>query len=455
MGMWRWVMGLLALAVLGTLGFWYGPRLLRRVETPIRVGILHSLSGPLEISERSMIDAEKMAIDEINSRGGLLGRRIEAVIADGRSDPKVFAQEARRLIETEKVSVIFGGWSSRSRRAMKPVVETSNHLLFFPSNYEGMDISPNIVCTGPIPNQQVMPAVNWCHETLKANKFFLAGTKGVQSYSTNEIIKLQLRAMGLENVGEKYLALNGDGAEDLVASIKAAAPDVVLSTVVGDGNKQFFLQMARAGLPPSKLPVLAFTIAEDELRGLPLKDMVGDYAAWSYFQTIDSPENQAFVRRFKSLYGADRTLSDSLAAAYSAVRIWAQSVEETGTDDTAEVRKTIRRESLEAAEGVVSIDSETLHTWRPLHVGKIQADGLFQLVWRLEKPIRPVPFPVFRTRSEWSDFIEKLHAIREDGTSSPVVGHPLGAAPAPPARSFVSAPATTSSGSRRSGSLQR
>src|SRR4051812_9343190 len=167
---------LIVLIVLALLG-WYGRELLWRVEAPIRVGVLHSRTGPLAISEQSMIDAELMAIEEINQAGGILGRRVEPVIADGRSDPKVFAQEARRLIEVEKVRVLFGCWTSLSRRAVKEVVESSHHLLFFPSNYEGMDIPSSVICTGPIPNQQVIPAVNWCHETLKARKFFLAGSK--------------------------------------------------------------------------------------------------------------------------------------------------------------------------------------------------------------------------------------------------------------------------------------
>ena len=185
------------------------------------------------------------------SEGGLLGREIKPVIADGRSDPKVFAQEARRLIETEKVSVIFGCWTSLCRRSVKAVVEASNHLLFFPSNYEGMDITPSIVCTGPIPNQQVIPAVNWCFETLKARKFFLAGSADVQSYSSNALIKDQLKALGAQTVGEKYVALDGTGMPEMIAAIKAASPDLILSTVVGDGNKRFYQQLAQSGLTPA------------------------------------------------------------------------------------------------------------------------------------------------------------------------------------------------------------
>ncbi len=404
----RWLLAL-GILVLAGWGGWTAWNLFWRIEVPIRVGILHSRTGPLKISEESMIEAELLAIEEINRAGGILGRRVEPVIADGRSDPKVFAQEARRLIEVEKVSVLFGCWSSLSRRAVKEVVESARHLLFFPSNYEGMDIPSGVICTGPIPNQQVIPAVNWCYETLKARKFFLAGSKDIQSYSSNALIKDQLKAIGGQLAGEKYVELDGTGMADLIAAIKSSGADLVLSTVVGDGNKSFYLQLTQAGLSPGRLPVLSFTIGENELRELPVKDMVGDYAAWSYFQSIDSPGNREFVRRFKEKYGADRTTSDAIVASYNAVQLWARAVDEAETDDTAEVRKFAVRESLEAPEGVISVDSESLHTWRPFYIGKVRGDGQFDVVWSLEKPVRPVPFPALRSRLEWETFVEKLY----------------------------------------------
>jgi urea transport system substrate-binding protein len=450
----RWLLALGAVIALG--GTWYAWRAYWRVEAPIRVGILHSKTGPLAISEQSMIDAELMAIDEINQQGGLLGREVKPVVVDGRSDPKVFGQEARRLIETEKVSVIFGCWTSLCRRSVKSVVEPSNHLLFFPSNYEGMDLSSSIVCTGPIPNQQVIPAVNWCFETLKVRKFFLAGSQDIQSYSSNALITDQLKALGAQLVGEKYVALDGTGMPDMIAAIKAAGPDVVLSTVIGDGNKPFYQQMAQAGLTPARLPILSFTITEDELRELPVKEMIGDYAAWSYFQSLDSAVNRAFVQRFKQRYGAERTTSDSIVASYNAVKLWAQAVEETETDATAEVRKAIHKQSLEAPEGVVSIDSETLHTWRPFYLGRIRADGQFEVIWSLEKPVRPVPFPVLRSRAEWEQFVGKLYTTW--GTTE---FNPQSVNDAPePARVLARRPAsgasaTSLSSVRRSRSFQR
>jgi urea transport system substrate-binding protein len=406
----RWLLGLSTLIVLGS-GAWIAWILLHRNEAPIRVGILHSKTGPLAISEQSMIDAELMALDEINQRGGLLGRRIEPVIADGQSDPKIFAQEARRLIESDRVCVIVGGWTSLSRRSIKSVVEPAGHLLIFPSNYEGMDLTSSIVCTGPIPNQQVIPAVNWCFQTLEARKFFLAGSQDILSYSSNAIIKDQLKALGAECTGEKYVPLDGgEGMTELIGAIKAVGPDIVLSTVIGDGNKQFYEQMAQAGLSPSQLPVLSFSIGEDEIRDLPVKEMIGDFAAWSYFESIDSPVNRAFVQRYKERYGSERTTGDAIVASYNGVMLWAKAVAECGTESTSEVRRAIRRQSLEAPEGIISVDSDTLHTWRPFYLGKIREDGQFEIVWSLEKPVRPVPYPVLRSQAEWAAFIGRLYA---------------------------------------------
>ena len=334
----RWLLGL-GTFVAFAVAAWYGWTWFQRVERPIRVGILHSLSGPLKISEESMKDAEVLALEQLNEAGGLLGRKVEWIIADGRSDPKVFAQEARRLIETEKVCVIFGGLTGTCRKSVEEVVEPAKHLLVFPSNYEGLDLPSSVVCTGPIPNQQVIPGVNWCFEKLKARKFFLAGcSQDTWSLVSNAIIKDQLKAIGASSLGEKYVTLDGAGVPELVAAVKAAGPDIVLSTMVGDANKRFFERMAREGIRPDKMPVLSFMIGEDELRDLPLKEMVGNYSGWSYFQSIDSPVNRAFVQQFKEHFGAQRTTSDSIVAAYNGVNLWAQAVKEVGTEATAEVR---------------------------------------------------------------------------------------------------------------------
>ncbi len=195
-----------------------------------------------------------------------------------------------------------------------------------------------------------------------------------------------------------------------VEAIKKANPDVIISTVVGDSNEPFYERLqAVAGIPPSRIPVLSFSIAEDELRKLPLRDMVGDYAAWDYFQSIDRPENREFVEKFKTMYGADRVTSDVMEAAYCSVLLWAQAVDEAQSEEVAKVLKAIRRQSLNAPEGIVSVDDETQHTWRPVYVGQIRADGQFDLVWRSEKPVRPIPYPSSRSHAEWDAFLDGLY----------------------------------------------
>jgi urea transport system substrate-binding protein len=402
-----WLIALLTLAVVGAavpVALWFRGQ----VEPPIRVGILHSETGAMEISEKSMIDTEVMALKEINQSGGLLGRQVEWVIADGRSDWPTFAREAQRLIDKDNVSVIFGCWTSASRKSVKPVVEHRNHLLIYPMAYEGLEQSPNIVYTGAAPNQQVIPAVSWCFESLKARKFFLVGSDYVWPHCVNEIVKDQLKALGAECIGESYILFGTADVGASVEAIKKASPDVIISTVVGDSNKPFYQRLQSAGLPPQRIPVLSFSIAEDELRSLPLRDMVGDYAAWDYFQSIARPENREFIQRFKMMYGPDRVVSDVMEAAYCSVHLWAQAVVEAQSEEVAKVLKAIRRQSLNAPEGIVTVDDETQHTWRPVFVGQIRADGQFDLVKSFEKPVRPIPYPSSRSHAEWDAFLDGL-----------------------------------------------
>jgi urea transport system substrate-binding protein len=405
----RWLAGLIFAALLVALGIWSVRHFFGRSRLPIRVGILHSRTGAVAISEESMIDGEVLALEEINRNGGLLGRDIEWVIADGKSDWPTFASEAERLIEQEKVVVIFGCWTSASRRSVKPVVERKAHLLVYPMAYEGLEDSANIVYTGAAPNQQVIPAVSWCFEALKARKFFLVGSDYVWPHCVNEIIKDELKAMGAECVGESYILFGSAAVGPAVDAIRKASPDVIISTVVGDSNEPFYQRLHAAGVRPERTPVVSFSVAEDELRKLPLPAMVGDYAAWDYFQAIQRPENQEFVRRFQAKYGPERVTSDVIETAYNSVYLWAQAVGEAESAEVADVLRTIGRQSLNAPEGIISVDEDTLHTWRPVYVGRIRRDGQFDVVWTSEKPVRPVPYPPSRSRSEWQAFLDGLY----------------------------------------------
>jgi urea transport system substrate-binding protein len=400
--------GLFGLVVGGVVLAWFVPHLLRRVETPIRVGILHSRNGPMAISESSMIDAELLALDELNAGGGLLGRKLVPVIADGRSDWSTFAQEARRLIEVEKVSVIFGCASSGSRKSVKPVVERFDHLLFYPNAYEGMEQSPNIIYTGAAPNQHIIPAIKWAYDHLQARRYYLAGSDHIWPHGVNAVARDCIAALGGEVVGEDYVLLGRADVDPLIARIQEAQPDLILSTVTGEANLPFYPKLAAAGLSPARFPVVAFGVAEEELRKFPVADMVGDYAAGNYFQSLDRPENREFVQKFQSAYGADRVASDGIAAAYNSVWLWAQAVEEGQTADVATVRKLVLHQSRDAPEGIISVDAETQHLWRPVSIGRIRRDGQFDIVWSSEKSVRPIPYPSWRSHQEWDAFLNEL-----------------------------------------------
>jgi urea transport system substrate-binding protein len=378
-------------------------------QRPIIVGILHSETGPMAVSEQSMIDAEVLALEEINRSGGLLGRPVRWVIADGGSDWPTFARQAERLISEERADVIVGCWTSACRKGVLPVVEAHDHLLLYPMAYEGLEQSPNIFYTGAAPNQQITPAVQWCHDTLAARRFFLVGSDYIWPHCVNAIIKDHLTSLGAELVGEAYVPFGSTAVEPLAAAIAATKPDVILCSVTGDSALPFARAVRAAGLEPEDTPIMTFAVGENEFRGAEAADMAGHYAAWNYFQSLDRPENKAFVAAFKARYGADRTTSDVIVAAYNSVQLWAQAVREAGTADVRQVRAALRHQSLDAPEGIIAIDPETQHTWRPVFIGRIRSDGQVDVVWSSRTAVRPMPFPISRSRLEWEQFVADLY----------------------------------------------
>lgn len=375
---------------------------------PIKVGILHATSGTMAISETSVVDATLLAIEEINQSGGVLGRQIQPVLVDTKSDWNFAASEAERLITQEGVSVVFGCWTSSCRRTVKPVFEQYKHLLFYPVQYEGLESSPNIVYTGAAPNQQITPAVKWSFDNL-GKRFFLVGSDYVFPRTANAIIKDQVKALRGEIVGEEYIVLGSQNVSSMVQKIVDTQPDVILNTINGDSNIAFFKALQAAGITAKNIPVVSFSIAEDELRTLGAKEMAGNYAAWNYFQSIKSPENTAFVDAFKKKYGIDRVTDDPMEAAYFGVHLWALAVEQAGSPDVASVLQTITNQSYSAPEGVVSIDPATLHTWKTVHIGQIKEDGQFKVVWTSNGPVRPVPYPIYRSQVGWDKFLTDLY----------------------------------------------
>jgi urea transport system substrate-binding protein len=406
--------------IVAVAALWFGvDRLFVADTAPIRVGILHSRTGPMAISENSMVDAELLAIDEINANGGLLGRKILPVIADGKSDWPTFAREAERLITQENVSVIFGCWTSASRKTVAPVIEKHGQLMIYPMAYEGLEQSPNIIYTGAAPNQQVIPAIKWSLDHI-GKRIYLIGSDYVWPRSINEIMKDTIRALGAELAGEDYIFFGSSNVSKAVEKIKAAQPDVVLSSVVGDSNRAFYQALTDAGLSAAKLPVVSVSIGEEELRSLPIASLQGHYSAWSYFEAIRTPENARFVQNFRARYGANRVTSDVIATSYFSVRLWAKAVQEAQSLDVERVRRTMLTETLDAQEGLISVDPYTQHTWRSFSVGKIRPDGQIDLVWTINHPIRPVPYPPTRTKAEWDAFLSAMFSRWGGSWANPV-----------------------------------
>lgn len=377
-------------------------------DGPIKVGVLHSLTGTMEVGGKSVRDATVLAVDELNEKGGILGRKIEAVVVDGKSDDAVFVREAERLISEEQVSVVFGCWRSSERKSVLPIFEARNHLLMYPLQFEALEETRNIVYTGATPNQQIIPAVKWCMDNL-GKRFFLVGSDYVFPRTANAIIRDMLTALKGEVAGEEYVKNDGSNAKEVVAKVVAGKPAVILNTINGAANKAFFHELRLAGVKPQQVPTMSFSVAEEELRSLDVAEMEGDYAAWNYFMSIDTPENKAFVARFQARHGKDRVIGDPMESAYFGVHLWAQAAIDAETDEPQHVLRQIPGQSMKAPEGIVAIDPFNLETWRTVRVGRIRKDGQFDVVWSSSKAARPVTYPAIRTKQQWLDFLDGLY----------------------------------------------
>lgn len=357
----------------------------------IKVGLLHSFTGTMAISEVPVCDAELLAISEINAAGGVLGKLIEPVKCDGASDPQVFAEKARELIEEEKVATIFGCWTSASRKAVKPVVEELYNLLWYPVQYEGMEASPNIMYMGASPNQQIVPAIDYCINNF-GKKIFLLGSDYVFPRTANRIIKAQLAQLDAECVGEEYVPLGHSDFSEIIAQIKENKPDVIINTLNGDSNVSFFSTLFKNGITSSVIPVMSFSIAEEEVAKMDVSTLDGHFVSWNYYETTQTPRNEKFVSDFKKEYGEDKMTADPLEAAYIAVHMWAQACEKAGGFDVEAVRMASKGLSFQAPEGIVTIDGGNQHLYKQVRIGKINPQGLIEEVWATESAIKPDPY---------------------------------------------------------------
>ncbi len=357
----------------------------------VKVGILHSLSGTMAISETSVRDAEMLAIKEINAAGGVLGKQIVVAQEDGASEPQIFAEKARKLIQNDKVATIFGCWTSASRKAVKPVVEETGALLWYPVQYEGMEMSPNIMYMGAAPNQQAVPAVDFCVEKF-GKKIFLVGSDYVFPRTANKIIKAQLAALGGTCAGEEYTPMGHTDYATIVSKIAAAKPDCVINTLNGDSNVAFFKQLTDAGLTAAKCPVMSFSIAEEEVGGVGIDNLKGHYVAWNYYQTTDTPENKKFVADYKAAYGERRVTDDPIEAGYIGVYLWKMACEKAGSFDVEKVKAAAKGLEFQAPEGKVTLDGENQHIYKPVRIGKINGEGLIDEVWATKGAVKPDPY---------------------------------------------------------------
>ena len=357
----------------------------------IKVGVLHSLSGTMSISETAVKDATLLAIEEINAAGGVLGKQLEPVIEDGASDWPTFAEKARKLIQSDEVVVVFGGWTSASRKAMLPVFESNNGLLFYPVQYEGLETSPNIFYTGATTNQQIVPAVEYLLEQGNT-KFYLLGSDYVFPRTSNLIINKQLTAAGLEAVGEEYTPLGHTEYSTVIAKIKSADPDVVFNTLNGDSNVAFFKQLKDAGITPEDLTTVSVSVAEEEITGIGADNMMGHLVAWNYFQTTDTPENTKFVAAFKAKYGENRVTDDPIEAGYFGTYIWAKAVEKAGSTDVAAVKEAAKGLEFQAPGGLVTVHDTNQHVAKTVRIGSVRDDGQVNEIWNSGAPVVPDPY---------------------------------------------------------------
>jgi urea transport system substrate-binding protein len=410
---------LAAAAAVSTLGL---TGLSAQAADTIKVGVLHSLSGTMAISETVLKDTVLMAIDEINAKGGVLGKKLEPVIVDPASNWPLFAEKTKQLLTQDKVAVIFGCWTSVSRKSVLPVVEELNGLLFYPVQYEGEELSKNVFYTGAAPNQQAIPAVEYLmsKDGGSAKRFVLLGTDYVYPRTTNKILRSFLHSKGIkdEDIMEEYTPFGHSDYQTIIANIKkfasAGKKTAVVSTINGDSNVPFYKELGNAGLKATDVPVVAFSVGEEELRGVDTKPLVGHLAAWNYFQSIRSPANTDFIKKWSAYAKAknipghkDKPLTnDPMEATYIGINMWKQAVEKAKTTNVDAVIKAMAGQTFKAPSGITSkMDEKNHHLHKSVFIGEVKADGQFNVVWKTPGPVKAQP---------WSPYIPENKGKKDE-----------------------------------------
>ena len=387
-----------------------GSAVLAECATPIKVGVLHSLSGSMAISETTLKDAMLMLIEQQNAEGGLLGCELEAVVVDPASDWPLFAEKARELLTVNEVDVIFGNWTSVSRKSVLPVIEELNGLLFYPVQYEGEESSKNVFYTGAAPNQQAIPATDYFLDELGVEKFALLGTDYVYPRTTNNILKSYLEDKGIaaEDIFVNYTPFGQSDWATIVADVVALGEDGkqvgVISTINGDANIGFYKELAAAGISADDIPVVAFSVGEEELSGLDTSNLVGHLAAWNYFQSAESAANTDFIAAWKAFAGEDRVTNDPMEAHFIGFNMWVNAATEAGTTDVDAVRTAMYAQEYPNLTGGTAVMLPNHHLAKPVLIGEIQADGQFDIISQTTE----VP------GDAWTDFLPASAVLKSD-----------------------------------------
>lgn len=394
-----------------------------RAEETIKVGILHSLSGTMAISETTLKDVMLMLIADQNKKGGLLGKKIEPVVVDPASNWPLFAEKARELLEKDKVAVVFGCWTSVSRKSVLPVFEELDGLLFYPVQYEGEESSRNVFYTGAAPNQQAIPAVEYLmsEEGSGAKRWVLLGTDYVYPRTTNKILRAFLHSKGAtdDDIMENYTPFGHSDWQTIVAEVKqfatAGKKTAVISTINGDANVPFYKELANQGIKAEDIPVVAFSVGEEELAGIDTAPLVGHLAAWNYFMSVDTPENEAFIKNWHTyIKNPKRVTNDPMEAHYIGFNMWVQAVEQAGTTDVDAVRQAMYGQMVKNLTGGTAVMNTNHHLSKPVLIGEIESDGQFQVVWQTKGEV---------VGDAWSDYIPESAKLTADWTYPWVCGN--------------------------------
>ncbi len=384
-------------------------------EDTIKVGVLHSLSGTMAISETTLKDTVLMMIEEQNKKGGLLGKKLEPVVVDPASNWPLFAEKTRELLAKEKVDVIFGCWTSVSRKSVLPVIEELNGLMFYPVQYEGEESSKNVFYTGAAPNQQAIPAVDYLMNDIGAERWVLLGTDYVYPRTTNKILEAYLKAKGVkeEDIMINYTPFGHSDWQGIVSDVKkfgsTGKKTAVVSTVNGDANIPFYKELGNQGISAEDIPVVAFSVGEEELSGFDTAPLVGHLAAWNYFQSVESEENEAFIASWKEYIGDDkRVTNDPMEATYIGFKMWAKAVEKVQTTDVDAVEQALIGVAVPNLTGGIAVMNANHHLSKPVLIGEIQEDGQFEVVWETPDTV---------IGDAWSDFLPSSKNLISDWTA--------------------------------------